>query len=111
MSAFGGKADVRELPSECLLIAKSGHPTARSTTSGLVVLAPDKTQVIVPDPQVGGFYSPVASITLTINVNEIILPTEIESLIIIQVTMMHWGILWLLHYHSINLKSFALLKR
>ena len=25
MSAFGGKADVRELPSECPLIAKSGH--------------------------------------------------------------------------------------
>ncbi len=25
MSAFGGKADVRELPSECLLIAKGGH--------------------------------------------------------------------------------------
>ncbi len=25
MSAFGGKADVRELPSGCLLIAKSGH--------------------------------------------------------------------------------------
>ncbi len=25
MSAFGGKADVRELPSECLLIARSGH--------------------------------------------------------------------------------------
>ncbi len=25
MSAFGGKADVRELPSLCLLIAKSGH--------------------------------------------------------------------------------------
>ncbi len=28
MSAFGGKADVRELPSECLLIAKSGHSAA-----------------------------------------------------------------------------------
>ncbi len=26
MSAFGGKADVRELPSGCLLIARSGHP-------------------------------------------------------------------------------------
>ncbi len=25
MSAFGGKADVREQPSECLLIARSGH--------------------------------------------------------------------------------------
>ncbi len=25
MSAFGGKADVRELPSGCLLIAISGH--------------------------------------------------------------------------------------
>ncbi len=25
MSALGGKADVRELPSGCLLIAKSGH--------------------------------------------------------------------------------------
>ena len=25
MSAFGGKADVRELPSVCLLIARSGH--------------------------------------------------------------------------------------
>ena len=25
MSAIGGKADVRELPSECLLIARSGH--------------------------------------------------------------------------------------
>ena len=25
MSAIGGKADVRELPSLCLLIAKSGH--------------------------------------------------------------------------------------
>ncbi len=25
MSAFGGKADVHELPSGCLLIAKSGH--------------------------------------------------------------------------------------
>ena len=25
MSAFGGKADVRELPSACPLIAKSGH--------------------------------------------------------------------------------------
>ncbi len=25
MSAFGGKADVRELPAVCLLIAKSGH--------------------------------------------------------------------------------------
>ncbi len=26
MSAFGGKADIRELPSGCPLIAKSGHP-------------------------------------------------------------------------------------
>ncbi len=25
MSVFGGKADVRELPSGCLLIARSGH--------------------------------------------------------------------------------------
>ncbi len=25
MSAIGGKADVHELPSECLLIARSGH--------------------------------------------------------------------------------------
>ncbi len=82
MSAIGGKSDVREVPAVCPLIAKSGHPTARSTTSGLVVLAPDKTQVIVPDPQVGGFYSPVASITLTINANEIILPIWIESFII-----------------------------
>ncbi len=82
MSAFGGKADLLATDSERLLIAKSGHPTARSTTSGLVVLAPDKTQVIVPDRQVGGFYSPVASITLTINANEIILPIWIESFII-----------------------------
>ncbi len=48
---------------------------------------------------------------LTININEIILPMRTKSLIISQVTMMHWGILWLLHYHSINLKSLALPKR
>ncbi len=30
MSAIGGKADVRELPSECLLIAKSGHSGVQS---------------------------------------------------------------------------------
>ncbi len=29
MSAIGGKADVRELPSVCLLIAKSGHSMRR----------------------------------------------------------------------------------
>ncbi len=29
MSAFGGKADVRELPAVCPLIAKSGHSMRR----------------------------------------------------------------------------------
>ena len=31
MSAIGGKADIRELPSGCLLIARSGHSSAPST--------------------------------------------------------------------------------
>ena len=36
MSAFGGKADVRELPSGCLLIARSGHPSSDKTFIGRI---------------------------------------------------------------------------
>ncbi len=51
------------------------------------------------------------SITLTINVNQIILPIRAESLIIDPVTMMHWGVLWLLYYHSTIYKLPVPLKR
>ncbi len=43
MSAFGGKADVRELPSECLLIATSGHSLVRRVLLGM--LGPDRVGV------------------------------------------------------------------
>ena len=111
MSAIGGKADVRELPPRCLLIARSGHPTAQNTASGMVVVAPDKTQIIAPDRRVAGLHNLVALITLTINVNEITLPIKIEPHIINQVIMPHWGALWLLHYHSMTLQLLVPLKR
>jgi len=42
MSAIGGKADVRELPFECLLIAKSGHSEPRGGLQILDDISRDK---------------------------------------------------------------------
>ncbi len=51
MSAFGGKADVRELPSVCLLIAISGH-TGFNATGG--VIEPDLDRGSGEDSAKGG---------------------------------------------------------
>ncbi len=40
MSAIGGKADVREQPSECLLIARSGHSRIPAQASELFRYSP-----------------------------------------------------------------------